>query len=187
MIHYAVNDGEREKLYYLIASISIATSSLLFLIDLSLIDKFILPSGFVIYGMLIQLYDKFLWKVKPFNYFNKLPNLNGKWTGKSYVTTGEENNLKVTITQTWRRIDIVVETNESISNICSATFYLDNEDNKSIKYIYSVKPIKPDTKFNKFGEGCVELRYREIDNNFILEGNFFSSKFRGGYAKFIKN
>lgn len=186
MIDYSLTNNQREKTYYWMAAVSIMISSLLLLIDLKLIGKFILPSGFLIYGLFVQLFDKLLWKVKPISYLIKIPNLNGKWSGNASMTSGLNESLYVTITQTWKRIDIVVETDETIANVLSATFYFDNEKNKYLKYIYSIKPTKPDPSFNRYGEGCTELRYRNDNNKETLEGTFFSSKFRGGSISLIK-
>lgn len=178
MINYSTTDDQRDKIHFGIAAISISISSFLFLLDLSYINKIIVPSGFVIYGLLIFLFDKCLWRIKPFSLFVNFPNLNGHWKG--------DKELIVTITQTWRKIDIVFRYPYTISNVSSATLYIDNDSNRFIKYIYTVKPVRPKIDRNLYGEGCCEIRIVEENGTIRLEGNYFSSKLREGYFNLMK-
>lgn len=178
MINYSTTDDQREKIHFCIAAISISISSSLLILDLTFINKIIVPSGFLIYGLLVLLFDNWLWKIRPFNLFVNFPNLNGNWKG--------DKELVVIITQTWRKMDIVFKYPYTISNVSSATFYIDNEKNRFIKYIYTVKPVRPKIDRNLYGEGCGEIRIVEESKTIRLEGNYFSSKLREGFFSLTK-
>ncbi len=178
MINYSTTDDQREKIHFWIATISISISSSLFILDLTFINKVIAPSAFLIYGLLVLSFDKWLWKIKPFSLFVNFPNLNGKWKG--------DKKLIVTISQTWRKMDIVFKYPYTISNVSSATFYIDNDKNRFIKYIYTVKPVRPKIDRNLYGEGCCEIRIIEENGTIRLEGNYFCSKLSVGFFKLTK-
>ncbi len=187
MTYYTTTDNKREIIFFVLAAISISLSSALLLLDLQFIYKIIVPSGFLINGLLILLFDKCLWKTKWMYSLLKIPNLNGNWSGVNTLTDSTTEILRVVITQTWLKIDIEMKTDNTISNICSATIYIDTNSSKFIKYIYIVKPIKPDTLYNAYGEGCTELRIVDDNGIISLEGSYFSSKFRGGHFTLKRN
>ena len=187
MINYSTTDNQREKIYYWIAAISMSLSSLLLLLNIEFVYKIVVPSVFLIYGLLILLVDKFIWKIKWLEFYFKIPNINGTWTGVNELSSGVKEELSVIITQTWRRIDIIVKTDETVSNVISGTLNTDNDNYKFIKYIYTIRSINPAANNNHYGEGCTELRIEKNDDKILLIGDYFSSKFRGGRFKLEKN
>jgi hypothetical protein len=180
MTYYTTTNNQREKIFFYIAAVSISLSSALLFLKIEFIHKLIVPSGFLIYGLLILWFDKHLWRTQWLNSLLSIPNLNGNWRGTNTLSDGTSEQLNVVITQTWLKIDIEVKTESTISNICSATFYIDTNSSKFLKYIYTIKPIRYDLAYNAYGEGCTELRIVD-DNGTTLEGSYFSSKFRGGH------
>ena len=186
MTNYSTTDNQRETIYFWLAILSIAISSILMQLSNNNINKIIVPSGFLIFGLLILLFDNFLWKLKPFSLFVNIPDLNGKWTGTNKRTDNSTNNFVVEITQTWKKIDIVVTSENTISRTCSATFFIDNKSNKSIRYIFTMKPIQPVKDKNLFGEGCAEIRISQRKNEILLHGEYYSSNYLGGHFSLTK-
>lgn len=181
MTYYTITNNQREKIFYYIAAISISLSCALLLLKVKFIHNLAVPSGFVIYGLLILWFDKYLWKTSWINSYLRIPNLNGTWRGTNTLSNGTSEELSVVITQTWLKIDIEVKTEGTISNICSATFDLDTNSSKCLKYIYTIKPIRSDLPYNAYGEGTTELRVVNNNDLISLEGRYFSSKLRGGH------
>lgn len=185
MTFYSTTENKRETVYFALAALSIAISSTLLKLDLDSLNKFIVPSGFLIYGFLVILFNNLLWWIWPFNLLVNVPNLNGNWTGTNKKVDGTTENLKIKITQTWTKIDIVCEGDNTISHVIAANFNNDNNDNCCLNYIYQVKSIANDTE-NRAGEGCHELLYRKNGDERKLVGKYFSSKYRGGKIEMVK-
>lgn len=180
MIYYSTSDNHREKLYFWMAVISTGLSSLLLTFDNDLIHKVIVPSGFLIYAGIIFLFDEYLWKLKPFSLLTKLPNLNGKYKGVNTIINGKTEQLDITINQTWRKIDVIVRTGNTISNVITANFNTENNDCKVLNYIWSIRTTQPLANFNHSGEGKTELRINIQNGTFTIDGNYFSSKLSAG-------
>ena len=89
----------------------------------------------MIFGVLTLLFSKFLWKIGFMsNEFGTgllpVPNLNGNWKGTFKRSDGEVKKVKVTITQDWNNLDLVLESDQTISRIIHATMFVVNKDDK---------------------------------------------------------
>lgn len=189
MVRYSVSNDQRQKFYYVFAFISIALSSLFRLIPYEYINKITIPTGFAIYGILVMIFDKYLWKWRYMASLTKIPNLNGIWKGINTMTDGTNEDLKVTIIQTWSKIDIIVTTNETISNVTSASIGIENGKVITFKYTYTIKPkkragnVETTLTNNLYGEGFTTLWYAPNENPDHITGTYVSSKYRGGDFK----
>lgn len=182
MKNYSIDTNARIKIYSSIAIISVAASSLLTLFEDNSFYKFIAPSVLMIYFILFNFFDKYLWKMK---FLSSIPNLNGKWEGEITNSDNLSSPLSLRIKQTWTKIDVVFESKDTISKIIAANIDIENSNETTLKYIYLVRG-KTVEKKDVYGEGSQEFRLS--NDNKSMEGTYYSSKYRGGKAnvKFIE-
>ena len=135
-MHRYIYDRNRDiKIYLVIAVISIAISYLINKLPINTKYLWIisLPSAFACYGIFFELYNYVLWKILC-NFILGLPNLNGIWEGKIISDHDKKETLvQISIKQNWRKIKILMITDNSRSYSVSAYIY---DDSSKIIYNY---------------------------------------------------
>lgn len=151
--------------------------------------NYIAPSAFGIFSGLYGLYNTFIWKLPRLVSLTGLPNLNGVWEGhinRTDIATGaKEENLpiKMTVTQTWTKIALVMvsENHESASGATrsdakTCALFLENKKAITIQYIYA----------HDKAQGHSDLLLTTENNKPCLKGNFYSNSNRFGYVTLYK-
>lgn len=73
--------------------------------------------AFSVYYFLWWLFDRYLWKMKPFSYWHHIRDLNGVWTGEGISSFRETHYwFQLTITQTFSKMACEVKTQSSVSS-----------------------------------------------------------------------
>jgi hypothetical protein len=142
------------------------------------------PSAFALYGGLVVLYDRYLWRIRPFSYGAAVPNIGGKYQGtvEGHDATAEPGGgtpVRAVVTQTWSKIEVVVEGARTISNVVICGFFVENRAKARLVFTYLVRERVPSPEKNKYGEGTQELRVEEGDS-LMLVGPYYSTKRRRG-------
>ena len=157
----------------------------------------ILPSGlptFLLFTALYILFKKSAWRWPIIRWFVSQPDLNGTWTGSlesSYqngsaegmeTDGGKKQFPRIEIDQDWSHIEIVLETEHSISHSTSATFRT-NKTFPELVLTYVNNPKREPTTELDMHEGTNILRVtRGTDNQMILEGEYYTDEKRNNHG-----
>lgn len=155
----------------------------------------------VLFRVLLTVYDKRLWDTRPLRYskVTKVPNLNGEWEG--WLKTDydgpidddalHENNdsesewqtlwVKLHIEQTWRKININLETANSHSDSNGATILTDDGRWPSITYQYTNVGSVSSKDDMGAHDGTTDLKIKNDDT--VLEGHYYTGPGRGNSGK----
>jgi hypothetical protein len=180
MVEYSLDTNIRAKVHFLLAAASIVLCYFAYTAmaptasDFAKLAK--ISTTFVVYGFLLSLFNRFIWRWRIVRVLHGVPDLNGHWKG--FIERGEPvldaRQLTANIVQNWHNISIEVETGRSRSTLKSAAI-LTKGARKEILYSYSKVPLNAAS--GRFGEGFQQL---VIDDDRTLSGRYFSTRLRGG-------
>lgn len=185
MRRYSIDTNERKKVYYYLAIVSLGVS--IGIGYFKEIDPYqlIAPSSFMIFVVLLSLYNNYVWKWSSKIGLSDIPNLNGIWEGIVKRSGGEEYTSKMIITQNWEKIDVSIESNLTTGTVEVVGIFIENKNRKKLKLIYQVRARALDIEgYHPYGEGVNELVLREENNTIEMDGFFYSSKKSTGKLKF---
>lgn len=200
MHNYTMDIGKdiRTKITFIIALISVGILfGLSFILNIFGIESLPLPIDMsnkaifklflglskagAVFGVLYYVFDNWLWKTKCIKKIHKVPDLNGVWNGefissfKDELGNNKKGTCKMNIKQTWSKISIVGNFNESLSYSQTATI-LDNSNGIQLKFEYSNKPYKTVNENLKEHLGHNTLIYNEEQES--LNGDYFTNASR---------
>lgn len=143
-----------------------------------------MPSNAAIIGLIIFLVDKYLWKVLPFSFLVKVPNLNGRYKGSISFSRNNQQQEKecvleiyqtasiIKVTSYFRKEDSSQET-RSISVVENIIF---NEDNtKDLMFYYQNKGTEGRNEFDPH-DGINVLKCIKKEKGFVLKGYYFTNR-----------
>lgn len=185
IIHYSVNTDIRAKVYGIIgvASAAIATGFALTLETLPL--PIAAPSGLVVFGGLVALFDKYVWRWPFINSMLEIPILDGYWAG-TVVRNGlngqppETRNVTMTITQCWSRINIVFTGESSSSHANVVAMNIADPKQISLRWVYDARDISAQPDKNRYGEGTTIMTLVNGIEQRKLQGTYYSTKLSKG-------
>ena len=206
MVAYTIDNGKRIQVFYLIAIIAIVLTPLLnsaisyFTIKipmLDFLDKTLYVQGFAIFGLLILLFDRYVWRIR---ILSGTPNLNGVWKGHymSYQSGKElsadeidelfrQNNggkeVEMEIVQTWQKMDIFWEDAKSVSFAISINLVIKSFNIYQLQWMFDPKDRTSISSRDKYGFGVSTCIIKEDGQTVTLEGVFFTQKLIRGYYK----
>lgn len=214
MVTYNVDTDPRIRIYFVLAFASIVGASSLtaYLKDLETVLPFFgAPSiaPFAIFGVLLWLFDQYLWKWRLIRRVSGIPNLEGTWKGTLTRTSsadGEQGELKkhkakCYITQTWRSIGFVFydfaeseeqgseeQGSEEPTRVATARIvgmFVKNPQDIHVRYVYGARQTTLLRSLNNVdampSEGAAVLRLRDLGKgNKRLWGTYYSDKMRRG-------
>ena len=184
---YATNSSERKNVVVAIALLSVVFGWCLHWViewsGLQLPWWVDAPSVIGIFGILYELFDKWLWRVSILRRIGivKVPDLNGRWDVEGH--TSFDSNLsfsgEIVIQQTWTAISVFMEATNSRSHSLSASLLVEQPEGCILSYEYrnEPKPRAPSTMHAHRGT-CV-LRLKDAE---FLEGEYYSGRDRQNYG-----
>lgn len=138
--------------------------------------------------IIFTLFIKHFWRYKLFKFIIPIPYLGGEWDGVlRYDCNGRssEKAVKLTIRQSLFHILVIMETNESISRSCSASFNIDElRGENEIIYSYFNQPSSRNRDKSPIHYGATRLTIGE--NNTKLEGYYWTDRKTIGELTFHK-
>ena len=143
------------------------------------------PSFATIYGLLYLAFDRYVWRLGLLHKARLLPatNLNGVWEGEvrsSFEVEGMSSlPVTVTILQSWSRISIYLETEESRSSSYSATLRSKDRPRPELSYQYMSEPRGDTVESMNIHRGTVILEF--IDDG--LDGDYYTGRGRQTYGR----
>ena len=182
MVEYSLDTNIRATVHFLLAAASIILCYFAYTAmapstsDLAKLAR--ISSAFVVYGFLLWLFNRFIWRFRLVRLFHGVPDLNGRWRGSIVrgETGSEVRHIRANIVQNWHNIFIEVDAEHSRSTLKTAAI-LTKGSKKEILYSYSKVPLNGAT--GRFGEGFQQLK---IDGNDELSGHYFSTRLRTGFT-----
>lgn len=180
---YSVDSEERKNTFFILAILSIllswAISKVLGKYNLSLPWWIESPSVLSIYGLLFIVFDRWAWKFFSKIGFIKIPNLTGKWTGhlrSSFDEHGTTITATLKIFQTWTRIRILLDAEQSSSRSDTASVTLNTPEGKYLHYQYINEPKTYAADTMSMHRGTAKLLFDEREK--ALVGEYYSGRDR---------
>jgi hypothetical protein len=188
MVDYSVDTNPRLKVYFSAAAVSVAGAWALSNIPQLSAYRFAAPSAFVIFGAVLWLYDRVLWRLPLFRLYSGIPILAGTWEGTLNRTESgaeglvDRRKVRCRVTQTWQKIDFIFEGRTSRSTARIVGLFVENPENVVVRYMYAVRPRVFITGGlpNPAGDGVTELRLEQRADGRYLAGIYYSEKLRRG-------
>jgi len=138
------------------------------------VDAAALSAG-VIYGGLIFLYECWGWR-----WLSTLKNLNGTWIGS--ITTSHNGGTSVPcvmrVRQTWTRMAIELETEQSRSRTTMAALYDEQPGDVGLKYEYVSEPRNLAVQTMHTHRGVCTLAITSASEELRLSGDYFTGRGR---------
>lgn len=133
----------------------------------------------VIYTGIHWFFNKFAWR--PLSYLSQIPNIAGQWDceGKTYADDGSVAHhweAQMTISQTWEKIRVRLETKSSTSHSISVALIPEADGCWMLMYSYMNQPKVGNLNLNSH-KGYAEMRYAKGLK--VAEGEYFTAKSRG--------
>lgn len=138
------------------------------------VDAAALSAG-VIYGGLIFLYECWGWR-----WLSTIKNLNGTWVGS--ITTSHNGGTTVPcvmrVRQTWTRMTIELETEQSRSRTTMAALYENQPGDVGLKYEYVSEPRNLAVQTMHTHRGVCTMAIAPISEEARLSGDYFTGRGR---------
>ena len=187
MVEYSVDTNPRLKVYFSVAALSVAGAWALSNVPELSAYRFAAPSAFVIFGAVLWIYDRFLWRLPIVRLYSGIPILAGTWVGtlvRLDLGAGlvDQRSIRCRVTQTWRKIDFIFEGQTTISTARVVGLSVENPEHVVVRYMYAVRPklFITNGDYNPAGDGVSELRLEQRDDGRYLTGIYYSEKLRRG-------
>lgn len=167
------------KVYFAFGVVAIAVASALRALTAmpqlaGQIDSAALSAG-VIYGGLIFLYERWGWL-----WLSTIRNLNGTWVGS--ITTTHNGGTTVPcvmrVRQTWTRMYIELETEQSRSRTTMSALYEDQPGDVGLKYEYVSEPRNLAVPTMQTHRGVCTLAITSTYEAIYLRGDYFTGRGR---------
>ena len=102
-------------------------------------------SMFLVFKIIDWLFDKYIWKMKPFNRLLRIPDFSGIWKGilMSSYDNGTKIHMEADITQTWKNISIICKFSKSMSGSNSAIINCNSSKGKKLQFTYNNESQDP--------------------------------------------
>ena len=139
------------------------------------------PTITIVFTIFFLLWDQLLWKVKPFNRLISVPDLNGKWQGSLKSETGKDINVELSVNQTWRKLSVKLETENSHSISSSAHLNKKTPELYELVYNYTNHPDYDTPDSMNIHEGTAKLRFEPKSHHIV--GDYYSGPNRNNSGR----
>lgn len=165
---YAIDRHPKQKVVYFLAFAAIVVapyvnSWLALLLDGADTSKLPLATAVpvaTLFGGIFWLFNQYLWRWAPIRKFLLVPDLNGTWTciGKTITKEGQpfefDWTAKITIVQSWSRMQISLATERSRSGSVAASLSNEHADGFKLIYYYKNDPAVTERDLHRHGGSC---------------------------------
>ena len=188
MHDYSIDKHPKEKILFLLALLAIVAAPIL----QSGVDFLGMKAGlgktsaivitvFSVFAVLYWLFDRHLWKAKLLRRYLLVPDLNGTWhcLGQTALKNGKPVDYlwdaKITISQSWSKVLIHLQTQQSGSKSVSASIHHDKGVGYRVLYQYANEPNADEIDLNKHSGAC-ELLFSEDATT--AKGSYYTDRHR---------
>lgn len=192
MKNYSIDTNDRLNINFFAALLSVGlvyfSTQLIQLVENFIDFHFSISAMSVLslYALLLLGYNK-IWNCRLLKWTNKIPDLNGDWEGcVRKANEGDEIIVAIRIKQTFRKIEVLVSSNQTVSKTTFASIFVNEESTPIIRYGY----LRELTDFNLqeelelYSQGFAQLR---LQNKKLLDGWYISGKSKGSLKVSKKN
>lgn len=136
---------------------------------------------FVLFGVIYWCFNKYLWRISMLRRILLVPDLNGEWSveGMTTLKNGENAdfkwNGKITVTQSWSKLLIYLQTDQSASSSVSASIHHEDGIGYRLLYQYENAPGADQFVLAKHS-GSTELLFN-LDCQYA-EGHYYTDQHR---------
>lgn len=189
---YSTDSTERVRILWGILALSIPSAYLLHIITTKVLqlDSWWIetPSVFGIAGAIYWVFDNWLWRLRIFRQLGivRVPDLNGEWevdgqTSYEEASSGERKRFKarVKIKQSWTRIQVLLETDSSMSHSLSASILVNEARGAELTYMYFNEPKAGAPNTLVPHRGTAWLIQKDED---CLEGEYYTGRGRQNFG-----
>jgi hypothetical protein len=141
------------------------------------------PIGF--FGILVALWDRWLWKLSIMRSLHGVPDLSGSWrveVASSYDMHTRARGGRARIRQSWSHISVEFEMPETMSGSTSGSILLDDGADPELLYTYVTRPKAGSAASLQTSEGQARLR---LDTDGRLVGEYFTGRGRRTHGELI--
>ena len=192
MHDYSIDKHPKEKVLFFLALVAITSAPIIKELAEYLVSLLEVSTGwssapivavpvFGLFAGLYFLFDKYLWKISWLRKVLLVPDLNGKWrcNGHTNLKNAEQVdydwNATVSITQSWSKILIHLNTSQSESKSISASIYHEAGVGYRLLYQYNNKPNANELDLNNHS-GSAELLFTE--DTVSASGSYYTDRHR---------
>ena len=184
MHDYSLRGHPRERLIFYIAA---ATFSLMPLVTTlkGWLGVGVAITAFAVFSSLFTFFDRILWRNSVVRKLFRLPDLNGSWlcAGSQIDDDGNVTNewtADVTVTQTWSRISVALQTESSRSRSGPASIECDEGHGFRLLYNYQNDPSPGEQQLSPH-RGTCELIFN--DDCTAADGVYFNDHNRKSFGR----
>ena len=143
------------------------------------------PAVFGFYGIVYNLFNRSFWKsgIVRKALFLKIPILQGQYAGylkSSHDKFKKKTKIEATVIQTWDRIMLSIETNQSKSHSVTAAFHISDRLAPQLIYYYCNTPFSASIQTMHIHKGIAEVSCEGE----TLKGEFFTGRDRKTFGEF---
>lgn len=184
MHDYSLRGHPRERLIFYIAAAAFSLMPLITTLK-GWIGVGVAITTFAVFSVIFMLFDRFVWRTGLFRKVFRLPDLNGNWNCVG-TQLDEDGNVtsewtgSVTISQTWSRISVALQTESSRSRSGPASIECDEGHGFRLLYTYQNEPA-PGQKPLAPHRGTSELIFD--DNCQAADGLYFNDHNRKSFGR----
>jgi hypothetical protein len=203
MIHYSVDTEPRSRVHFWAAIAAAGTTAFLKATLATWHVSFDVPTAFAVYGLYLYVFNKWLWKSRPFSWAAGIPDISGHYKGTvshaaeasgDAVGAGKgggrealkETPVTAVVTQTWTQIDVVLKSDYGVSNLTVCGFFVANDNSQKILCSYQLNETAPGKQPEVYGVGSQELFIERGPGKVVLNGSFYSTKKRRGQIRLTR-
>jgi hypothetical protein len=196
---YSTDNESRTKVTALLGALSFAV----ILLGPAYVPALSVLSFALIFALLYGIFNRYVWRwrIVRFPGIVQVPNLSGSWKG--YIETSYQGNIPdeaispeddfdseytrieatLEITQQWRRINVRLGTDSSLSDSKAATILVNENVWPSLSYQYENNP-EPNTPAGmEMHHGTADLELRGNEDIDVLEGVYYTGPGRENHGK----
>lgn len=191
MVNYSVDTNSRHYVYFLIAAVALIVSFLAGPLVDSAHARWLAPSAFSLFGLLLFWFDAYGWRTSWVAPFFGVPDLRGEYLGtvEFDVDTPDHKSYPVeaSISQTWSKIEMRLDSGDTISNLRTCGFFVASGVRPSLLYTYNILSRDAPGERSKSGEGTAEMFILEEGDKLRLFGRTYSTKERTGRVTLVRS
>lgn len=137
------------------------------------------PSVLGLFGVIWKIFDVYGWRIR-FGTFgvSKIPDLNGSWLGsiRSDFQQGNETKAVIQIKQTWTKILVRLQTNNSSSISTMAAVNTSDSSEWGLHYEYLSEPVSTAVGTMQMHRGTTHFRIEQ--DGLVLRGDYYGGRGR---------
>ncbi len=192
MHDYSIDNHPKEKILFFLSFAAIISAPVLNTVIQDIVGFIDATSGWksatvtaipvvVVFSFIYWVFNKYLWRISKLRRILLVPDLNGEWSVEGMTTLKNGKNAdfkwkgKITVTQSWSKLLIYLQTDQSASSSVSASIHHEDGIGYRLLYQYENAPGADQLELAKHS-GSTELLFN-LDCQ-SAEGHYYTDQHR---------